>query len=286
MKNIFGVKLDNEEIDGIIFKSRSISYELEERVNKNSDENLEFMKKAKPHILVSAIKYITLFIGIIAVSVFFEILENKSFKEAMPNILYILLLSIGFFAICILIFIYEHKKVNKIKKSDEFIKNIEENVQLATLARNELKIPDDAKEIDTFLISYVDDENGIKPNKKIPFDVINFTSIVFIENNNLCFSDMHYVLSIPLDNFIAIKTINKKIKMFGWNKEVPFNKGEYKQYKIVLDPNSFNTYIIKKYYSIQLNNYFNDYEILIPPYELENILSLVNLNVIEDEKKS
>ena len=65
----------------------------------------------------------------------------------------------------------------------------------------------------------------------------------------------------------------------GWNKDVAYNKDKYKDYKITM--NQYNIYFFKPYYLIKINDGVEDFEIIVPPYEIEHFNEILNLEIKE-----
>ena len=78
-----------------------------------------------------------------------------------------------------------------------------------------------------------------------------------------------------LKHFKTIGAI-KKANMDEWNKDVPFNKGEYKQYKIT--SNDYGT-IFCRYYAMQISDVFGEYELFFPEYELAQFKAIADVPV-------
>ena len=106
---------------------------------------------------------------------------------------------------------------------------------------------------------------------------------VFVENDMLCFADLHGVYALPLSGFVDITRINKSIALPNWNKETSPKDEQYKTYKI--RDNDMGMYTIKPYYQVNLKIQGEDYQITLPNYELKNFLSVLSLNVKDQPKK-
>jgi hypothetical protein len=86
-------------------------------------------------------------------------------------------------------------------------------------------------------------------------------------------------ISIPLA-IVEIRKINKKALVGGWNKDESFKSGKYKKYKI--KANNFGALFIKPYYAIIINDRIGQYEILVPCYDLDEVIALTHLKVVEN----
>ena len=76
----------------------------------------------------------------------------------------------------------------------------------------------------------------------------------------------------PLSSIKTIHKIDNKNAMFIWNKAVPHNKGEYKQYKMKED--EMGNIRCKAYYILEFENNGELHGIYFPEYELETIKTI------------
>ncbi len=67
--------------------------------------------------------------------------------------------------------------------------------------------------------------------------------------------------------------------MDTWNKDEPYNKGEYRQYKIRTDDS--DTVHFKTYYALELLHEGEEYEILFPAYDWKHIGALTGIQPVE-----
>ena len=111
------------------------------------------------------------------------------------------------------------------------------------------------------------------------FTHLNSEVYFFVENDKACFADYSAVIEIPLESFKSADKIDKRIIIPTWHKEVPYNNEKYKEYKI--KRNGYDMFYVKPYYSIKLLIDNEDYEMLIPNYDLKEFLKVVPLNVNE-----
>ena len=100
---------------------------------------------------------------------------------------------------------------------------------------------------------------------------------VFEESGYLTLADHNTVYHIaPISSFKKIECISGKSSFSFWNKEEPYHKGKYKEYKISTD--KYETeYYIRNLCSVQFNLNGEEYEIIVPPYDIyafEDILGL------------
>lgn len=102
---------------------------------------------------------------------------------------------------------------------------------------------------------------------------------LYVEDSKLHLGDAHELYAIPLSYIKKISIINKKISVFGWNKDAAYNSKEYKQYKITA--NNYGVLFFKNYCSILINDGIEEFEIMVPTYEKDVIKELTNISIEE-----
>ena len=101
---------------------------------------------------------------------------------------------------------------------------------------------------------------------------------VYAQDGSLCIADLHTVYKIaPLDAFKKIEYITKKSSFDFWTKDDDYDSDKYKEYKISAD--KYETeYYIKNLCSLQFDISGEEYEIIIPPYDIYAIEELTGLS--------
>lgn len=178
-----------------------------------------------------------------------------------------------------LILLFRHLKVKKTKEDETEDKL---NIKVEHLLKEcyeQLNIPIDALKIDIISTKYHTNKKGehkfANQNLFIP---INEETSWFIEEDSLFIADLISVIKIPLNSIKALKEIDKRILLRQWNKEESFNSEKYKSYKI--KPQNAGLFLIAKtYYSLEFNVDNEEYNILVPKYDLNNLLKLLPLKI-------
>ena len=280
MKNIFGVCKDNEEFDGKGFVVRTVNPILEEEINSHLETNETLEKKASLPKALKIIKLIAFYGALIIVVGILRSLGDVSLKEAYGNAPFLFYIGGVLILTFAVLKIYEANKHEDVAQSEE-VKHLEtESTELLKNALLDLKVPEESILVDVFSYGYKV-KNGKEKQLTSFFQYINTEMHLFKEEDNLCLANAHEVYSIPISYIKSIKMINKKATVFGWNKELAYNSPEYKKYKIAV--NNYGTLFIKPYYSILINNGFEDFELLVPSYDIDKFLNLTNLEIEKEE---
>lgn len=284
MINLFGIDVTNNKDNLEQFKIREADIELVQKQEETRESMDKVEKKAALPTWLSILMYIALLAGTIIICGFIKALKNKSFKELIsrPTNIFLLAIAVVLILAYIIYRIIAYQKAKVVAKSEEFNQVAEEIDEIVNESFKDLNIPDDKIIMDVFTYPYKVKKDKIKPASSM-FKYINIQYNFFIEDDKLCFADIETVYAIPLSCFKRIIKYNKRAMVNGWNKDVEFNKGEYKEYKIT--KNNYDNLFMKPYYSVQFEYEFKEYEFLIPPYEINHLNKLLNLEIIDSKEE-
>jgi len=141
----------------------------------------------------------------------------------------------------------------------------------------QLELPGNAIQIDVLAYRYNIQNDKMKLLSTGMTKYVNISKKMYVKDDALCISDIFYVISIPLSEIKVITPIDKKILLPSWNKEVPANHEDYKKYKIRF--NQYRMFFIKSYYVIKINHNLEDYELLVPNYDIDKLLLLTQKQI-------
>lgn len=140
-----------------------------------------------------------------------------------------------------------------------------------------LSIPDYAEEIDILSFAYTTKNGQVKLIKNT-LPVYQFSNCIFkiySDSENLYLSCLKGTYAFPLSSLIAIQTIKKRICIKEWHKEVPYNKGFYKQFHLSSD--YYGCIHCSSYYILKLVHRGIAYGIYIPCYDIAILEKLTGL---------
>lgn len=278
MKNLFGVDITDNEgnlyQDGEIFITKRITPDLEIRFDKASEQDTGFEKSANFPLWLTIIKYIFI-IG--AVSFTLGIFQGDiNFAEGYKNAPWVYWTTPVLWIASIVLIVFERSNAKKIYSSQDFSEHVENFISIIQEAEQYLEIPENAFEIDALLFRYIKKDGEIKRKDFQFFSHINFSHKAYVKDDNLCLSNLRYVMEIPLQSVKSIHMEKKKASFPNWNKSQPFNSNEYKQFKVTF--NNQGTYFAK-YYSVQIQDIKGEFEFYVPNYDIDKICSLTGINI-------
>ncbi len=277
MKNLFSVNAYSDD-DGLLpelkaTEARTISEETAQSLENSIDALHEINKKIFLPMVLLIIKYVLFAIGIILLSV-----SVSSCAEVGINNRIKICVGIGaaLLIAAAIIFIIEKVRERRVMESDEYKYAISKSESVDRNSLLELNIPSSAPTVDIFMWLYKTKKDGTTKNA-LSAEYDSTEMYVFEEKGNLCLADLSAVYSIaPISSFKKIEYITKKSSFSCWNKDEAYNKGIYKEYRITAD--KYETeYYIKNLCSVQFELNGEEYEIIVPPYDIyafENILGL------------
>lgn len=279
MKNIFGIRKEkgyDYELSADQFKVKHITLELEKKLNETSNWMQALNKKSK---LPGGLNFLKTF-GFVAflVIVFNLYRADTSLEEAYQNASYIFY--IGGFSLLLSVSLYVYEKfLKKSTINEEAVHEMKKKVDVVldeTLAY--LEIPNDAVSIDVLSYTYkLNDEGNEVINTSKMFQYMNQPLYIYIKDDMLIFADHFSVYAISVEAISSVTKIDKKIMVYGWNKDISFKEEPYKAYKI--RANQFNALSIKPYYQINISDISGEYCFYIPNYELETLNKILELPI-------
>lgn len=280
MKPFYGIDntydAENEKENGeefLVQKPDAYLYEEYDRVINGVFTNIK--KSIKLPLLLKVIQCIFLTVGGCIFSMLFEYFisdENAKFETIDIMLIFVMIL-------CVVIFVvlnYIIKALNKRENASEEQHLQSKKAQGAyQQLLNNLGVPQDALNIDILSFSYKNEKDMIKIDKcgmSVPM-FYNMEFHIFKDNKNfyLAIDSGKYAFKLS-----SIKTIHKtehKNALFLWNKDVSYNKGKYKQYKMKED--EMGNIRCKAYYILEIEENGELYGIYFPEYELETVKTII-----------
>ncbi len=276
MKNLFGINNKGNNFSKFIVRSASIT--SNEKMDELANKGTMIQKKELGPGWLNIVSTICVGIGLMFILGIFG--AKDGFKEALKTRGYLFYIGIALFALGLTHIIYKKVKSKK-SKTNESVKNIlKEKESIKRDVLDELGVPADAVIIDILITRVKENKDGKEVVKSMGlFTHLNSEVYFFVENDKACFADYSAVIQIPLESFKSADKIDKRIIIPTWHKEVSYNNEKYKEYKI--KRNGYDMFYVKPYYSIKLLINNEDYEMLIPNYDLKEFLKVVPLNVNE-----
>jgi len=175
------------------------------------------------------------------------------------------------------------KKHNTVVGSVEHVA-VESKIDvLADEAIAELGVPEHAVNVDVLACKYKNKDGKIKFYSVSPMQMSvchNQISAMFVENDTLYIANLSHKYAIPLSEITCIRRVKKRIPFLGWNKDVPFNKAPYKEYKYA--SNQYGDLFSKTYYILEFRHMGEAWGVYFLPHELSVISSLTGITEIAE----
>lgn len=265
MKVFFGIDIThnkkNTQFDGEVFLCKQVSEDTEKILDSEAEAMHNISDKATPRPLRIAYMVFMLaavFCGILILKAWGDFTFAEIYQK-MPFAFYI---GVGSAVLWGITYILIRKRAKSVMESDETTLAVNHADTIAKNALSALGVPPNTPCTD-LLLTYYKNRNGKIRFPSSAFD--NAELYVFSENGTLYLADCYKKYGIPLAEIQGIQTVNKRIRMNSWNKETPYNKGEYKPYKIQMNQGE---YFVKPYYALEILHGGETYQLYFPPYEL------------------
>ena len=268
MKPFLGIDLTmdkkNEEFNGTEFLVQAPSAALANTLEVSSEKAEETIETAKLPLLFRIIQFIC---GIAALIITGGILKaDVSLAEGYQNAPW-LYWTAGICAVVwLVLWLWSKQKAKVVLETEESEQTFSHLEGTASAIYKELSVPDDAKDIDVLSFFYKMKNGEIKPVEKAFATHFNPEFKIFSDEENLYLANLEGKYAFPLSSIVKIHTVNKHIRIAGWNKEEKFNKGIYKQYKLTED--NYGSIHCKQYLILEVNYQGEAYGIYFPCFEL------------------
>ena len=268
MRNLFTINAKTREHGFDEFLIRKSETAFKAQYDENDKLIGDTIKKRLTPLIY--LWFAALLCGGIFISIFVSEVKDAGFAQAYSAVgwaLYIGIAGIALFAIFSLsAFIWTRKFMDNPQTQTLF----QEQEELEDKIAHDLRIPEDRTEIDIMYHSYKL-KNGKEKYQYKKYE--NLPMWVFVEDGALCFADTFGVWGVPLSNITSINLFPGYATLTSWNKEEKLNSPKYKRtvryYK--------NNYIVNGYYSLQLIHHNEEWEVLIPAYDIDYIFELTGI---------
>lgn len=270
MKQLFSLNVNTNQINGEEFILRKTDTELTRKSDETSDTLHAYQKKSGVPLWYSIIKYIFLIAAVACLPAFLRRCLDNGFDDAYNGAAWALYAGAAGLLIGLVMFLIEGVRFKKVAQSPEVNEFLSGMGELNNRIKENLHIPENCADIDVFCRP-VKLKNGKEKRGNHFFSYFNVSLWVFKEGENLCFADISGVYGIPLSSITEI-VLNKKSAMVPqWNKDEPIKNEKYKKYVKV---NNYGMYFIKPHYSVRFTRHGEEWEVLVPAYDIDAISEL------------
>ena len=278
-KNLFGVLNTADRIDGADFIVRSNSSEVLQKIDRIGEEAQTLMAQNQPSRRWAFFRTLFLTLGVFLMT---ASIMNASSAGALsfigvfqtaPVMMAVAILSLIF---SIVLMVIERKRLKNAGRNDAYIDWKKRSQEAEEEAYKALQVPEDAAQMDFLTVTY-----SLKDGKprRATYTAFNFRA--WIENACLCLADVENVVAIPLDDLQGISEVSGKTTFYFWNKPESPDSEPYRHYQI--RRTYFGAYSIKGVRAAHIRSDFGEYELLVPPYELDAFLRLTGKGIRAQE---
>jgi len=284
MKPFLGIDLTtnkkNEQMNGDEFLIKKPSLALTQSFERSLENTEDTIEKSKLPLPVRIVQWVC---GVLGVFIVLGILRSLggedgiTLAEVYQNAGWLFWLSGG----CLVV--WAILKIISLRKEKDVLETDESNLVFDHLDKSsdailaDLAVPSDAKEIDVLSFFYKVKGSDIKVCEKAlslaPY--MNPIFYAFADSENLYLANLEGKYAFPLSAIKGIHTVKKATRIMEWNKDEPFNKGIYKQYKISED--NYGCITCKCHHIIECEHNGESWGIYIPSYELPVIEELTGI---------
>lgn len=270
MKNLFSVNVKTNEVTGEEFIIRKTDSELSKKETEATAKLFEYKKMSGMPLWYSIIMYVFLFALIICLPAFIKGWIENGFEVTYQRGSWVLYIGIAGLIISPTMYLIQRIRCKKVIQSPEVDDFVSGMGELINNIKASLRVPTDCADIDVLCRPYKL-KNGKEKQGNHFFKYFNLSFWVFKENDNLCFASTEGVYGIPLSSITDVVLVKKTVSVPQWNKDEPIKAEKYKKSVKV---NNYGMYFIKKHYSVRFTRHGEEWEFLIPAYDVDIITEL------------
>lgn len=279
MKPFLGVDLTannkNDEMHGSEFLIQKPSAALSQALEHSIEGAQDTEEKAKIPLGLRIARYLCGFILLIFVGSFYR--AGVTFAEGYQNVPWLYWLS-GFSAVTFVILTLLGKRKSKtVLESEESTQTFAHLDNVAEAIYRELGVPQDAKAVDVLSFFYKSKDGNIKMCEKPMqlYQSCNPEFKIYTDSENLYLANLEDKYAFPLSSLNSIQTVDKKVRVMGWNKETNLHDDIYKEYKLTTD--NYGCVHCKQYHILEVNHQGVVFGIYFPNYELPTFEEITGL---------
>ncbi len=267
MKPFLGIDLTtdkkNNQVNGDEFLIQTPSLALSKSLKTSTERAEETIENSKLRL---PFRIVQLLFGMGALFIVYAILKSDvSIGEAYSYAPWAFWTA-GFFALVwVVLYIWSKYKSKSILQTDESLHTLSRLYKVTNAVFKELDVPDDAQNVDVFLFYYKIKNGNMKVLPKNLATHFNREFKIFADDKNIYLATTDGKYAFPLSSIVKIHTVDKNIRISGWNKKQDINSDVYKKYKLSYGENGcFNC---KRYHILEINRNGETFGIYFPCYE-------------------
>ncbi len=284
MRVLFGTNItndkNNQEMDGEERIVASIPPDIEQTLDESVNDLEAQEERAK---LPFPLRIGLWVFGIGALTCVLLIVESAvkaSLKQTYADMPWLFYVGGIALIVTVVLGLLQYARLRKLTESSSYQGSLRQVDQLADKAYAALGVPGDALEIDVLMTDYVIQEGEVVPaaaDKDLKGMMIPAQTKAFVQEGTLFLADTHDKWAIPLEGITGIRKVKQPVWLAGWNKDIPCNKGPYKDYRMSVDDGG--DVHLKAYYALMFTIDGEDYTLYFPPYEGPAIHQLTGWNI-------
>lgn len=280
----FGIDLTtdkkNQQPSGQNFLSKKPSAPLTQSLTASANKAEENLQRAKLPLLLRILQYL---FGIVALVFALGIFRSKvPFAVGYQNAAWVYWTA----GICLIAWlvltIWGMVRSRSVLGAEESRQTFSGLEQFNDAIFEDLKVPADAKTVDILSFFYKAEDGTIrvceKPLQMAPY--INLDFKLFADHEFIYLANLEGRYTFPRASLVKIATVDRHIRLHGWNKEEPYNKGIYKPYQLTTD--GYHTIHCTGYHILHIDHNGSDWGIYFPSYELPAFEEVTGLQALPD----
>lgn len=257
----------NEQVNGSEFLAQAVSPALAQEREKILNDTDTVEEKAKLPLGWRIVQFVTgaaaALIAIGILQALGEVSLSQGYQNA-PALFWILGICLPIWGILKFL---AHRKEKSTLAEGGTQQTLSQADGIVRAIYTELGVPEDAVNVDVLMFRYKEKDGQIKFTEATMQMSTCFNPMfkLYADDENFYLTNVDGRYAFPLSSIRNLQKIDKRISIPSWNKDVPYNKGVYKPYKLTV--NNIGIIFCKPYYILELEFKGESWGIYFPSYE-------------------
>lgn len=275
MRNLFEYELtdaDEPAYPAQRFIYASVDEDMQEKIDRSFFVRGYAENASKMPKWTVIVRRLALIMALFFANVIYYASKNIGFEQVFDQHFYLFMLGTGCLGIAAALYVAQLFRYLRVKHSGILDVTSDAIEEQTNRTKETFDIPPEHKMVDIF--SYWHEDDGA-----LPYILMNNQIRLYEKDDKLCIAFIDKAFAFPKDGFKRYILMKKKVHFDEWNKETAFFMKEYRKYKIQYDEqDGFSC----RCYRLQYADYFGDYELLFPEYELPQFKAIVDVPITEE----
>lgn len=282
MKILFGIDVsENKKNTQETVHEALVVEKTTPALRESLQKSAEIISEQERHIALPrwmrVLKFITFFLWfVLGAGIVNALADGTPLREGFKNAPAIFIIFPIIFLGWLSLYLYERQRKQSANENTTYKEHQDQALKIAEHIYDELGVPGHAFKMDIFSFRYKMVDGKLKRLGTSVANFMNMEKRVFIEDDRFHIADTEKHLAFDIDAIKYIEMVKRRGMVIYWNKDIAYNKGIYKPYKIRVNQMGV---LFMDYGIMHIDMDGESYQLYLPKYEIDQLKSLVDIKI-------